>query len=102
MLSRLVTVLLVWLIGAVAPARTVPLPAAVDHAIQQVTAAELREHISVLASDRLAGRGLGHEANKEAKIYIAGELGNAKVLPVVANYLHPVAVYSPRLGPAAS
>ncbi|MFL6280733.1 MAG: M20/M25/M40 family metallo-hydrolase [Vicinamibacterales bacterium] len=102
MWPRLVTVVLVWFVGALAPAPTVPLPAAIDHAIQQVTAAELREHISVLASDRLAGRGLGHEGNKEAEVYIAGVLRNAKVLPVLPNYLQRVDVYSPRLGPAAS
>jgi len=102
MLSRLVTVLLLWFVGAVASAPTVPLPAAIDHAIQQVTAAELREHVAVLASDRLAGRGLGHEGNKEAELYIAGVLRSAKVLPAVANYLQRVDVYSPRLGRSAS
>src|SRR4051812_49567416 len=102
MLSRLVAFLFVWFVGSVAPAGTVPRPEVADHAIQQVSVAELRAHISVLASDRLAGRGLGHEGNKEAEVYIAGVLRNAKVLPVVANYLQRVDVYSPRLGPAAS
>src|SRR4051812_3305780 len=103
MWSRYVTVLLVWLVGAaVAPPRSNPLPAAIDHAIQQVTVAELREHISVLASDRFAGRGVGHEGNKEAETYIAGVLREAKVLPAAPNYLQRVDVYSPRLGPAAS
>ena len=103
MLSRYVTVLLVWLVGAVvAPPPSNPLPAAVDHAIQQVTVAELREHISVLASDRYAGRGLGHEGNKEAETYIARVLREGKVVPAIANYLQRVDVYSPRLGPGAS
>jgi len=104
MLSRPVTVLLVWLAGAVAvaPPRPTLLPAAIDHAIQQVTVAELKEHISVLASDRFAGRGLGHEGNKEAETYIAGVLREGKVLPAVANYLQRVDVYSPRLGSDAS
>src|SRR6476659_2768287 len=103
MLSWYVSVLLVWFVGAVvAPPASNPLPAAIDHAIQQVTVAELREHISVLASDRFAGRGLGHEGNKEAEGYIANVLREAKVLPAVPNYLQSVEVYSPRLGPAAS
>ena len=103
MLSRYVTVLLVWLVGAVvAPAPSGPLPTAIDQAIQQVSVAELREHISVLASDRLAGRGLGHEGNKEAQTYIAGVLRDAKVLQAAPDYVQRVDVYSPRLGPAAS
>jgi peptidase M28-like protein len=103
MLPRYVTVLLVWLVGAVAaPPRSNPLPAAIDHAIQQVTVAELREHIAVLASDRFAGRGLGHEGNKEAETYIAGVLRDGKVLAATPNYLQRVDVYSPRLGPNGS
>jgi peptidase M28-like protein len=103
MLPRSVTVLLVWLVGAVAaPPRSNPLPAAIDHAIQQVTVAELREHISVLASDRLAGRGVGHEGNKEAETYIAGVMRDGKVLAAIPNYLQRVDVYSPRLGPGGS
>jgi peptidase M28-like protein len=103
MLSRPVTVLLVWLAGAVvAPPRPSLLPPAIDHAIQQVTVAELKEHISVLASDRFAGRGLGHEGNREAETYIAGVLREGKVLPAVPNYLQRVDVYSPRLGSNAS
>jgi len=103
MWSRLVTVLLVCFVGAVAapPAVTV-LPPAIDHAIDQVSAAELREYISVLASDRLAGRGLGDAGNEAAETYIAGVLRDAKVAPAVSNYLQRVDVYSPRLGPAAS
>ena len=103
MLSRYVTVLLVWLVGAVvAPSPSNPVPAAIDHAIQQVTVAELKEHISVLASDRFAGRGLGHEGNREAETYIAGVLRKGKVLPAIPDYLQRVDVYSPRLGPGAS
>ncbi len=103
MLSRYVAFLLVWLVGAaVAPSPSRPLPAAIDHAIQQVTVAELREHISVLASDRFAGRGLGHEGNREAETYIAGVLREGKVLPAIPNYLQRIEVYSPRLGAGGS
>ncbi len=103
MLSRYVTVLLVWLVGAViAPSSSKPLPAAIDHAIQQVTVGELKDHISVLASDRFAGRGLGHEGNREAETYIAGVLRDGRVLPAIPNYLQRIEVYSPRLGPSSS
>jgi hypothetical protein len=103
MLSRFVAVLLVSFVGAVAaPPRSNPLPAAIDHAIQQVTVAELRDYISFLASDRLAGRGVGHEGNKEAETYIARVLHDAKVVPAVPNYFQRVEVYSPRLGPNAT
>jgi peptidase M28-like protein len=101
--SRPVTVLLVWLAGAVvARPPSTPLPAAIDHAIQQVTVAELKEHISILASDRFAGRGLGHEGNREAETYIAGVLRDGRVLPAIPNYLQRIDVYSPRLGPGGS
>jgi hypothetical protein len=103
MLSRFVSVLLLWIVGAVAaPLPSNPIPAAIDRAIQQVTTAELKEHISVLASDRLAGRGVGHAGNKEAEIYIAGALRDAKVAPAVSNYLQRVEVYCPHLGANAS
>ena len=103
MLLRFATVLLFWIVGSVAAPRPVnSIPAAVDHAIQQVTQAELKEYISVLASDRLAGRGLGHSGNKEAENYIVGALRDAKVAPAVANYLQPVEVYSPHLGRSAA
>jgi hypothetical protein len=39
-----------------------------------ITAAELREHVTYLASDELAGRGSGSDGNREAAIYIAGKL----------------------------
>jgi Peptidase family M28 len=103
MWSRFVSVLLVWFVGAVAaPSPATVLPAAIDRAIDQVTAAELKEYISVLASDRLSGRGLGHAGNQAAETYIAGVLRDAKVAPAVANYLQRVDVYSPRLGAAAT
>jgi hypothetical protein len=57
MLARFAAVLLVWFIaaGAAAPAN---IPPAIDAAIQQVSVAELKEYIAVLASDRLFGRGV--------------------------------------------
>lgn len=103
MASRFTTVLLVWFLGAsLSPAPTNPLPAAIDHAIQHVTVAELKQHVSILASDRLSGRGLGHQGNKEAENYIARVFREQKVLPAVQNYFQRIDVYSPKLGPNAT
>ena len=56
MLPRLTTVALVGLLTiGIAPPAARPLPTAVEGAIQQVTAAELRQHVALLASDELAG-----------------------------------------------
>ena len=101
MLPRLTTAALLGLFtfGAVSPAAR--LPSLADSAIQQITAAELRRHVAVLASDRLAGRAVGHAGNREAEQYIAGAFRDAGIVPVVPDYLQPVAVYQPRLGPDA-
>lgn len=74
------------------------LPAAIDDAISDVTAAELRGHVEVLASDTLAGRGLGHQGNREAERYITGVLAAAKLTPAAPDYLQRVEIYEPRLG----
>jgi hypothetical protein len=97
MLARIVTVTLLSLLleGAAAPAGR--LPAALEDAIQHVSAAELRAHIEVLASDRLAGRGLGHAGNREAERYITDALRAAHVRPAAPDYLQPVEVYEPGL-----
>ena len=80
MLPRIVTVLFCWFLitGGVSP-RVARLPAPIEDAIQHVTAAELRAHVTVLASDQLAGREVGHAGNREAARYIAGALRDAKV-----------------------
>jgi hypothetical protein len=102
MLARFVTVAFVGLLTAAAaqPAAR-PMPAAVAGAIEQVTAAELQQHVAVLASDELAGRGLGHEGNRRAEKYIEDALRTADV-PAASpgGYLQPVQVYQPVLGPA--
>lgn len=99
MLPRLVTLALVGLIsvGASPPVARL-LPAAVEGAIQQVTAAELRQHVTVLASDELAGRGLGHAGNRQAEQYLAESLRSANVPAASPGYFQAVEVYQPLLG----
>jgi hypothetical protein len=98
MLARVVTVtLLSLLLGAAAPTPASRLPAAIEDAIQHVSVAELRAHIEVLASDRMAGRGLGHAGNREAERYITDALRAAHVGPASPAYLQPVEVYEPGL-----
>jgi len=99
--ARSIIVALLWMvaIGPAGPAAR--LPASVEDAIQQVTLDELRAHVSVLASDRLAGRGVGHAGNHEAENYIAAALTRTHVPPAVPGYLQSLEVYEPRLGPGA-
>jgi hypothetical protein len=102
MIVRFVTLALVWLVTAslAGPAST-PLPVAIDGAIQEVSAVELRRYVEVLASDELAGRGVGHAGNRQAEQYIAGVLRDAHVPPASPGYFQQVEVYQPRLGPDA-
>lgn len=102
MLSRSITVALLWIFASSPPAPPVGrLPAAVEDAIQQVTADELRAHVTILASDALAGRGVGHPGNQQAETYIAASLKQANVRPAIAGFLQPVEVYQPLLGRGA-
>ena len=59
MWSRFITVAVAWLLaaGVVRPAAG-RVPAAIEQEIHDVTVAELKAHIAMLASDALAGRGL--------------------------------------------
>jgi hypothetical protein len=100
MLPRLATVALLALLTVRAsPPAARPIPIAVEEAIQQVTAVELRKHVAVLASDELAGRGLGHAGNNQAERYIADSLRSANVPPASPGYLQSIEVYQPLLGP---
>ena len=87
MLPRIVTVAVVWFLtsGGVPPLAA-RLPAPIEDAIRHVTAAELRGHITILASDQLAGRGLGDAGNREAERYITAALRDAKVVAAAPNY----------------
>ncbi len=98
MLRRYVTVALlgVLAIGAAPTRPAIPGPA--DAAIQQISAAELRAHVTFLASDALFGRGVGHAGNRDAEQYIAAALRAAGVAPAAPGYLQDVEVYQPRLG----
>lgn len=98
MFQRSVTVLLLGVLTAGASPAGGRLPASASAAIERITAAELRAHVSLLASDALAGRGLGHAGNREAEQYIARVLRDAGVTPAIPGYLQPVEVYQPRLG----
>ena len=77
------------------------IPSLVDSAIQQITAAELHQHVEMLASDEFSGRGVGHPGNRQAEQYIANALRDARISPAAPDYLQPVEVYEPRLGPGA-
>jgi hypothetical protein len=99
MLARLVTAAILSLLtGAAGAPAAARLPAAIEDAIAHVSVAELRAHVEVLASDRLAGRGVGHAGNREAARYICGVLRAASVTPASPDYLQPVQIYEPRLG----
>ncbi len=99
MLQRFATLVFLWLVaaGLAGPAPEL-LPAAVESAIHDVSAAELRRHVEVLASDEFAGRGVGHEGNHKAEAYIAAAFRDSDVVPAIPGYLQPVEIYEPRLG----
>jgi hypothetical protein len=74
-----------------------PLPA--ERAIAEVTGDELRAHVHVLASDELAGRGVGQPGNRRAEVYVEEAMRRAGALPAVGDdYLQPVSIYQPALG----
>ena len=75
------------------------LPLAAERAIAGITIDELRTHVQVLASDELAGRGVGHAGNARAETYVAEAIRRAGAQPVSDHaYLQPVAVYQPVIG----
>ena len=100
MLSRFVAVTLLWLLAGAAGGRpdATRLPPPIESAIERVSADELRTYVAALASDRFAGRGVGHDGNREAVTYLATALRAAHVDPAAPEYLQPVEVYQPRLG----
>ncbi|MGW8316616.1 MAG: M28 family peptidase [Bacteroidales bacterium] len=49
----------------------------------------LHEHVSILASDSLLGRGFGTVQGMEAALYIARQFEEAGVQPLNGSYLHP-------------
>ncbi len=98
MLRRYATVAVLGLLGAGAAPPGLSIPPPVAAAIQQITADELRGYVTVLASDRLSGRGVGHAGNREAEAFIAAALRTAGVPAATPDYLQEVAVYQPRLG----
>ncbi len=98
MLPRLVAAALLGLLTVGSPFPAARIPSLVDSAIQQITAAELRKHVGLLASDRLSGRGVGQEGNRRAEEYIVAALREAKVPAATPDYLQAVEVYQPRLG----
>src|SRR6478672_5566191 len=83
-------------------ASSAPLPGAipgpVEGAIHDVTAAELRGHVEVLAGDGFSGLGVGHTGNRQAEEYIATAFRAAGVPPAAPDYFQPVQVYQPQLG----
>jgi hypothetical protein len=76
-----------------------PVPEVVDEVLAQISVAELRRSIEHLASDDLAGRGLGQPGNVEAERYLASALRDANVRPVGDSFLHRLELYSPVAGP---
>lgn len=76
----------------------VRLPLTAERAIAAVTVDELRSHVQVLASDDLAGRGIGQAGNARAEAYVEGAIRRSGATPVVdGRYLQPVAIFQPAL-----
>jgi len=73
-----------FLILAVAFAWAAPLAAQFS-----TTAEQMKEHVYILASDSLLGRGFGTPQGRKAAHYIAGEFEKAGIEPLDGEYLHP-------------
>src|SRR3954466_9722380 len=101
MLPRFVPAALLGLLALGAAPSTARIPSVVDSEIHQITAAELHRHIATLASDEMAGRGVGHAGNLEAEKYTPAPPRARPSPPATPEYLQPVEVYQPRLGPEA-
>jgi len=56
---------------------------------QSISAAELKRHISYLASDELKGRGTSSEEEKLATEYLASEFKKAGLQPINGSYIKP-------------
>jgi hypothetical protein len=100
-LRRSPTVVL--LVGALAAfhlgASSNRLPHAAERAIEAVTRAELRTLVETLASDEMAGRGLGQPGNERAERYIADAFVRFGVPPAAEGaHRQPVGLYRPKLG----
>jgi hypothetical protein len=55
----------------------------------QPSSEKLRQHVTLLASDSLLGRGFGTEQGAEAAAYIAGQFLEAGIEPLNGTYFHP-------------
>ncbi len=87
---------LAWLVSGQAAS---PLPPDVHAAQHTITAQDLRAAVTLLASDALAGRGVGHAGNDLAARYLAAMLEAADLSPLDAGgFLRPLQLETPSLG----
>jgi hypothetical protein len=75
-----------------------PLPGAAQPYESTITSGDLRASLEFLASDALAGRGVGHQGNETAVRYLASMLARFGVAPVLPGFLQAVPIVWPVLG----
>jgi hypothetical protein len=85
-LAVVVVPILILVIGCggdadVAPSGSTAVPADASEAAAVITEGALRESVTTLASDEMAGRGPGTEGDRRARAYLAERLGNAGFEP---------------------
>lgn len=85
-------------VAVMLPPEPARVPAAAEQAIRGITVDELRAHVETLASDRMAGRAVGHAGNQQAVQYIANALQRAGVPPAGDSYLQSFELYQASLG----
>jgi hypothetical protein len=103
MCRRMAALVLVWCaLAAPGPAAS-RLPDAAVRAVEAVSADDLRNYVSTLASDDLRGRGVGDAGNRAAEEFICATLLRNGVTPAGADgsCYQAVDVYRPVLGPGA-
>jgi hypothetical protein len=102
-LRRTAALVLIWCVCAAPAARPVParLPDAVVRAVERVSADDIRAYVEVLASDKLAGRGIGEPGNRAAEEFTCDTLRQNGVVPAGADgsCYQPVELHQPVLGP---
>jgi peptidase M28-like protein len=96
---RWLALTLVW-IATIAPGPAkIRLPEGAERAVSSMSARQLHAMVETLASDAFAGRGVGHEGNRDAERFIARTFEESGVPPGGADgtYFQSVELYRPAL-----
>jgi hypothetical protein len=83
---------------AALPEARAPISDTAEHALDTITAEDLRSHVRFLASDRLQGRGVAHEGNRLAERYLSEAMGRLRLQSEAPDYFQAYDLYGVSLG----